>query len=129
MGVMLNIHFITLMLLLLPLSLSAGSTHPVHVDSEAEIRDIQYLDARVEDLYTKMEQCVAADIAPVMECHCQYPGKLARVRDALENIIAKHPGWENRAVLWWDGRHPANLNLAGLTNRITRPCQELLTVR
>lgn len=111
-------------LLFLGLSGIASAQPPIALNDDEAIRIIENLDGRVDQLIAKVRQCAAAGLAPMSECHCRYPVKLESAREAYEEVLMRHPEWENRAVLWWDAGEPrpSNLHMGGLKNRFDQPC-------
>lgn len=122
---------VVLFSLLMSISLSAigQSGLPLQLVEPTDIKDIERLDYEVVRLNAKVRQCVAAGLAPVTECHCFYPGKLAAAINLYRTVVEKHPEWENRAVLWWDSARsiPSNLHMGGLRRTIERSCQSLVS--
>ena len=119
--------------ILLLLSGQAGaepaSRLPLALHDAHDLRDIQTLSRDVDRLLTKIEQCAVAELAPVAQCHCQYPGKLARVKREIRQLLAKHPDWDNRALLWW-GRGEADassLHLGRVRRQLHQPCHAVVT--
>ena len=92
------------------------------LSSEGDIRDIEMLDSEVDRLVAKVRQCAAAGLAPVSDCFCYYPAKLASARSAFNRVLVKHPDWEDRSIRWRDNRQPDQLHLGGLKKRIQQPC-------
>ena len=113
-----------LLLVILPLSIASAPLSPIKITGEEEIADIEILNAAVDSLTTKIRQCAASGLAPLLECHCQYPSKLETTRHAFSEVLHKYPEWQNRAVLWWDPSHtlPLNIHLGGVGFRISHPC-------
>lgn len=109
----------TLFLLTLSDQLAAST---IQLDSAGDIRDIEQLDYEVDRLVAKVRQCAAAGLAPVNECFCYYPEKLASARSAFQKLLIKHPDWEDQAIRWPDDRSASQLHLRGLKQRIQRPC-------
>lgn len=113
-----------ILLMILPVKAASDSLTPIQLTARQEIADIEELDAAVDQLNNKMRQCAAAGLAPLPECHCRYPRKLALTKTALNRVLNKYPQWQNRAVLWWNthGTRPSNLHLGGVGTRIGLPC-------
>jgi hypothetical protein len=117
------------LLVFFPLVSSGGPGFPIEIMRTSDIQDIERLDYEVDRLNAKIKQCAAAGLAPAIECHCHYPDKLASAIDAYQSVLEKHPGWENRAVLWWDSARttPSNLHMGGLKLTIETPCQNIVS--
>ncbi|MFT7220634.1 MAG: hypothetical protein ACI8Z1_002253 [Candidatus Azotimanducaceae bacterium] len=113
-----------LLLVMLPLVVASALLSPIKITGPEEIADIEVLNAAVDSLSTKIRQCVASGLAPLLECHCQYPRKLETTRHAFVEVLEKYPEWQNRAVLWWDSSRtlPLNIHLGGVGSRISHPC-------
>ena len=118
------------LLMLIPLASGGTSGFPLELMEPIDIRDIERLDYEVERLNAKIKQCVAAGLAPAIECHCFYPKKLESAISVYQTVLKKHPDWENRAVLWWDSTRttPSKLHLGGLKLTIEKPCQNLVSL-
>ncbi|MFP6805151.1 MAG: hypothetical protein VCA12_18710 [Pseudomonadales bacterium] len=118
------------LLMFIPLVFGATPGLPLELMEPTDIRDIERLDYEVVRLNAKIKQCAAAGLAPATECHCFYPNKLASAINVYQTVLEKHPGWENRAVLWWDSARtmPSNLHLGGLKLTIEKPCQNLVSL-
>lgn len=99
-----------------------SSAKPIELMHPADIADIEKLDREVSQLFAKVKQCAAAGLAPVTECFCYYPGKLASARDTYESVLAKHPDWEDRSVRWRDEPYIANFHMAGLRPHMEHSC-------
>ena len=117
--------------LLMYVALAFGGTSgfPLELMEAADIRDIERLDYEVVRLSAKIKQCAAAGLAPAIECHCFYPGKLTSAINFYNTVIEKHPDWENRALLWWNSSRtiPSNLDMGGLKLTIEESCQNLVS--
>ncbi len=117
--------------LLMYVALAFGGTSgfPLELMEAADIRDIERLDYEVVRLSAKIKQCAAAGLAPAIECHCFYPGKLTSAINIYHTVIEKHPDWENRALLWWNSARtiPSNLDMGGLKLTIEESCQNLVS--
>ena len=87
----------------------------IELQAPGDIRDIETLDAQVDQLVLKVRQCAEAGLAPINQCFCYYPAKLASTRTAYRKVIVKHPEWEDMAIHW---RKSDRLNLSGLRKRI-----------
>jgi hypothetical protein len=111
-------------LLLIPIFVDASSSRPLELMAAGDIEDIQTLGVEVDRLVAKIKQCAAAGLAPATQCHCYYPGKLGRAKSTFQSILAKHPEWEDRAVLWWDDTrtNPSNLHMGGVRAQFEQPC-------
>ncbi len=122
--------FIALMFLTLWSPVGAEPMPPLALQRAADVKEIARLAAEVDQLSAKMDQCLAAGIVPVGECHCQYPEKLSRALGAIEQTVAARPAWDNRPILW---RHPetgrpANLHIGGLRHKLEKPCRHVAVV-
>ena len=117
------------LLMFVSLVSSGQSEFPLQLMEPTDIKDIERLDYEVVRLNAKIRQCVAAGLAPVIECHCFYPDKLASALNLYRAVLEKHPDWENRAVLWWGSATstPSNLHLGGLKRTIEKSCQNLVS--
>ena len=117
--------------LLMYAALAFGGTSgfPLELMEAADIRDIERLDYEVVRLSAKIKQCAAAGLAPAIECHCFYPGKLTSAINTYHTVIEKHPDWENRTLLWWNSSRtiPSNLDMGGLKLTIEESCQNLVS--
>ena len=102
----------------------AASEEAITLERTEEIRVAKELDRRVDGLIAKVRQCAAAGLAPAAECHCYYPSKLDATLNSYEAMLARHPDWEDRTLLWWEDNraYPSNLQLRGLKVRLSRPC-------
>ena len=109
---------------LVPVSAAAAPLMPIQLTQAEQIADIEELSDAVGNLTSKIKQCAASGLAPMGQCHCRYPGKLAATKSALNRLLHKYPDWQNRAVLWWDTAttEASNLHLGGLGHRISQPC-------
>lgn len=113
-----------LLVVILPWAITSAPLSPIKITGQEEIADIEVLNAAVDSLTTKIRQCAASGLAPLLECHCQYPRKLETTRHAFSEVLHKYPEWQNRAVLWWDSSRtlPLNIHLGGVGFRISHPC-------
>ena len=118
-----------LLLLPMPVDAEPDSRRPLALGHVRDLRDIRTLDREVDRLTTKIEQCAVAELAPVGQCHCQYPGKLASVKRAINQLLVRHPDWDNRALLWWDQRetYASSLHLGGIRRQLNQPCNAVVT--
>ena len=117
-----------LLLLVLAGVVPAGLTetspvHPIYIQTDREIQTVQQLDQQVDALQVKIEQCIAAGLAPASHCHCYYPERLSQIRQTYDDVLTRYPDWSRRAVLWWDEGTPANIHFGNLRNKIEQPCE------
>ena len=117
------------LLMFIPLVSSGAPVFPLELMEPTDIVDIERLDYEVVRLSAKIKQCAAAGLAPAIECHCFYPGKLTSAINIYHTVIEKHPDWENRALLWWNSSRtiPSNLDMGGLKLTIEESCQNLVS--
>ena len=117
------------LLMFVSLVSSGQSEFPLQLMEPTDIKDIERLDYEVVRLSAKIKQCAAAGLAPAIECHCFYPGKLTSAINTYHTVIAKHPDWENRTLLWWNSSRtiPSNLDMRGLKLTIEESCQNLVS--
>ena len=117
------------LLMFVSLVSSGQSEFPLQLMEPTDIKDIERLDYEVVRLSAKIKQCAAAGLAPAIECHCFYPGKLTSAINIYHTVIEKHPDWENRALLWWNSSRtiPSNLDMGGLKLTIEESCQNLVS--
>lgn len=103
--------------------------HPLAIHRHSDMDEIRALDEQVDHLLVKIEQCQVAELAPIGQCHCQYPTKLNSVKQAMNRLLEKHPDWSNRALLWWDQRqtYASSLHLGGVQRQLDQPCEVLVT--
>ena len=116
--------------LILPLAVNASadelSVKPVELIRHSDIEDVRKLGVEVDRLTAKVRQCAAAGLASPSKCHCYYPARLASAKGLYQRVLAKHPDWENRAVLWWNRErtYPSNLHFGGLKVQFSQSCSE-----
>ena len=84
------------LLMFVSLVSSGQSEFPLQLMEPTDIKDIERLDYEVVRLNAKIRQCVAAGLAPVIECHCFYPDKLASVPFSGGAVRQAHP----RTFIW-----------------------------
>jgi hypothetical protein len=108
----------TLLILILLAGVPGAAASTLVLEKAGDIRDIEQLDTEVDRLVSKVRQCAAAGLAPVSQCFCYYPAKLASTRVAYYKVLIKHPHWEDRAIRWQYNTSSAELHLGGLKKRI-----------
>ncbi len=107
-------------------SVAKSSVRPVELVRDSDIEDARKLGVEVDRLTAKVRQCAAAGLALPSKCYCYYPNRLASAKGLYQRVLAKHPDWENRAVLWWnrDRTYPSNLHFGGLKVQFSQNCSE-----
>ena len=115
-----------LILLALPATGGTSSKMPIELMKASDIADIEQLDKKVDRLIAKVKQCEAAGLAPAKNCYCFYANKFASAKSLYHSVLAKHPEWAGRAVLWWDDSRsfPSNIHLGGLQNQFEQTCRQ-----
>ncbi len=105
------------------------SKHPLALHYTPELSEVKALDREVDQLLTKIRQCAVAELAPVGQCHCQYPNKLASVKQSINDLLEKHPDWDDRALLWWDRQTPyaSSIHIGGVQRQLDQPCNAVVT--
>jgi hypothetical protein len=106
-----------------------SAKHPLALRQSSDLREVQALDREVDQLLTKIQQCAVAELAPAGQCHCQYPSKLASVKNSINRLLEKHPDWDDRALLWWDRQttYASSLHLGGVQRQLDEPCNAVVT--